>query len=71
MSLMEKILNLNTPIWDQCADTPFVREIQDGTLPLECFKEYMIQDSIFWKNYARFLRKFRDYLKINMLCSYN
>ena len=53
MSLMDKILNLNTPIWDKCADTPFVREIQDGTLPLECFKEYIIQDSIYLKNYAR------------------
>lgn len=57
MSLMEKILNLNTPIWDKCADTPFVREIQDGTLPFECFKEYMIQDSIYLKNYARIYGK--------------
>ena len=57
MSLMENILNLNTPIWDECADTPFVREIQDGTLPLECFKEYMVQDSIYLKNYARICGK--------------
>lgn len=57
MSLMKKILNHNTPIWDKCADTTFVREIQDGTLPLECFKEYMIQDSIYLKNYARICGK--------------
>ena len=57
MSLMEQILYLNIPIWDKCADTPSVRGIQDGTLPLECFKEYMIQDSIYLKNYARILGK--------------
>ena len=57
MSLMEQILYLNTPIWDKCADSPFVRGIQDGTLLLGCFKEYMIQDSIYLKNYARILGK--------------
>ena len=57
MSLMEQVLYLNTPIWDKCADTPFVRGIQDGTLFFECFKEYMIQDSIYLKNYARILGK--------------
>ena len=57
MSFMKKILSNNTPIWDKCADTPFVREMQDGTLPIECFKEYMIQDSIYLKNYARICGK--------------
>jgi thiaminase/transcriptional activator TenA len=53
MPMMEEILNRNTPIWDRCAETPFVRELQAGTLPLEKFKQYMIQDSIYLKHYAR------------------
>lgn len=53
MSFMERVLKRNIPIWDACADTPFVRELQKGTLPLERFREYMIQDSIYLKNYAR------------------
>lgn len=53
MSMMKEIVNRNTPIWDRCAESPFVREVQAGTLPLEKFKQYMIQHSIYLKHYAR------------------
>ena len=53
MSFMQKVLKHNKPIWDKCADTPFVRDMQTGSLPFDCFKEYMIQDSIYLKHYAR------------------
>lgn len=57
MSFMLETLKRNIPIWDDCADTPFVRELQSGTLPFEKFKQYMIQDSIYLKNYARIYGK--------------
>lgn len=53
MSFMQEVLKKNTPIWDKCVATPFVQELQNGTLPLEKFKDYMIQDSIYLKHYAR------------------
>lgn len=53
MSFMKNVLEHNMPIWDKCAETPFVREMQMGTLPFGYFKEYMIQDSIYLKHYAR------------------
>ncbi len=53
MSFMKEVLNHNIPIWDKCADTPFVREMQNGSLSLERFKNFMIQDSIYLKHYAR------------------
>lgn len=53
MSFMQEVLIQNIPIWDKCADTPFLRKMQAGTLPIDCFKEYMIQDSIYLKHYAR------------------
>ena len=53
MSFMQDVLSRNKIIWDECANTPFVREMQAGTLPFDCFKEYMIQDSIYLKHYAR------------------
>lgn len=53
MSFMQEVLQKNIPIWDKCAATPFVQELQNGTLPLEKFKDYMIQDSIYLKHYAR------------------
>ena len=57
MTFMENILAHNIPIWEQCAATPFVREMQNGMLPFEKFKVYMIQDSIYLKNYARIYGK--------------
>ncbi len=53
MPFMKEVLNHNIPIWDKCAATPFVREMQDGSLPLERFKCYIIQDNIYLKHYAR------------------
>ncbi len=50
---MKEVLNHNIPIWDKCAETPFVREMQDGSLSFERFKDFMIQDSIYLKHYAR------------------
>lgn len=53
MSFMKKVLEKNIPIWDQCIATPFVQEMKAGTLPAECFQEYIIQDSIYLKYYAK------------------
>lgn len=53
MSFMSELLTLNIPIWEECAATPFVRGLQTATLPQEKFREYIIQDSIYLKNYAR------------------
>ena len=53
MSFMESILQQNKPVWDKCIATLFVQDMKDGKLAIEDFKEYMIQDSIYLKNYAR------------------
>lgn len=44
-------------IWNECVETPFVQELGSGELPLEKFRVYMIQDSIYLKHYARILGK--------------
>lgn len=53
MSFMRETLDRNKLIWDKCMATPFVQGIKSGQLPFESFREYMIQDSIYLKNYAR------------------
>jgi len=53
MSFMDEVLKRNMPIWDKCIATPFITELQAGILPFEKFKNYMIQDSIYLKHYAR------------------
>lgn len=57
MSFMSEVLKRNIPIWDECVNTSFVRELQKGTLSLERFKGYIVQDSIYLKNYARIYGK--------------
>ena len=53
MSFMQKVVGNSKPIWDECIQSPFIKELQNGSLPIEKFKEYMIQDSIYLKHYAR------------------
>lgn len=53
MTFMDEVIGQNIPIWDACAATPFLRELASGTLPEEKFKRYLIQDSIYLKQYAR------------------
>ena len=53
MSFMEGILKQNISVWDKCIATMFVQDMKHGKLPAEDFKEYMVQDSIYLKNYAR------------------
>lgn len=57
MTFMESLLQQNYPIWDKCADTPFVQKLKNGTLPTAHFREYMIQDTIYLKHYARVFGK--------------
>lgn len=39
--------------WDECIVTLFVQDMKEEKLPMKYFKEYIIQDSIYLKNYVR------------------
>ena len=41
------------PIWQQIFERPFLREIKDGTLPLEKFQYYLGQDYLYLEGFAR------------------
>ena len=41
------------PIWDRIFTHPFLREIKDGTLPLEKFRYYLTQDYQYLEGFAR------------------
>lgn len=57
MSFMKEVVSHNKHIWDRCIDTSFVQDLKSGELAFESFKKYMIQDSIYLKNYARIYGK--------------
>lgn len=53
MALMEEIMRKNRPIWDRCIAVAFLQDMKNGNLSFEDFKEYLVQDSIYLKHYAR------------------
>lgn len=43
------------PIYRSILEHPFLRGVQDGTLPRETFARYLVQDSLYLRQYARSL----------------
>jgi thiaminase/transcriptional activator TenA len=43
----EKLLRCALPIWQTILDHPFLRELRDGTLPVDTFRFYLEQDWLY------------------------
>ena len=41
------------PIWQRIFENPFLREIQDGSLPIEKFRYYLAQDYLYLEGFGR------------------
>ena len=41
------------PIWRKIFDHPFLKEVKDGTLPLETFQYYLAQDYLYLEGFGR------------------
>ena len=52
-SFSEQLRAEAEPIWRQIFAHPFLREIKDGTLPLETFQNYLGQDYLYLEGFAR------------------
>ncbi|MER1985960.1 MAG: thiaminase II [Solibacillus sp.] len=55
MDFCEKVRQETNFYWEASFEHPFVRGIADGTLPLEKFKMYMLQDAYYLKHYTKVL----------------
>ncbi len=53
MSFIAECVQDSLPIWQQCLDTDFLKEMADGTLDRACFAGYIVDDSIYLRDYAR------------------
>ena len=53
MKPSERLYQAARPVWDQCLSHPFVTGIGDGTLPVEKFQYFMLQDYLYLFDYAR------------------
>ena len=53
MKLFERLKADAAPQWADYTQHEFVRQLGDGSLPLECFKHYLVQDYLFLIQFAR------------------
>lgn len=52
-TFMDCVIEDSAPIWDRCAAHPFIREFASGALSRERFLRYIVQDSIYLREYAK------------------
>ena len=53
MTFLEECITQSLPIWKHCLDTPFVQGIGDGSLDEACFKSYLVDDSLYLREYSK------------------
>ena len=53
MKTTQRLYEAAHPIWEQCYDHPFVQGIGDGSLDLEKFQWFLLQDYLYLFDYAR------------------
>ncbi len=53
MTFTEHLHEAAAPVWTACLEHPFLRGIADGSLPVEKFRYFMLQDYLYLFDYAR------------------
>ena len=53
VKLSERIYERAKALWPRYLTHPFVTEMADGTLPMEKFRYYMLQDYLYLKDYVK------------------
>ncbi len=53
MGFVEKCIEDSMPIWQECLNSKFLVELESGKLDEECFKGYIVDDSIYLMYYAK------------------
>ncbi len=53
MTFTERLHEAAAPIWKECIEHPFLQGIADGSLPVEKFRYFMLQDYLYLLDYAR------------------
>src|SRR5258708_1566765 len=49
----DRLRDLGRPVWDQIMVHPYIKELKNGTLPLETFRFYVQQDWLYLQEFTR------------------
>ena len=52
-SFVASLVEESLPVWQKCLDTEFLRRMEDGTLDEACLKGYIVEDSLYLREYAK------------------
>lgn len=53
LTISERLYQAAQPVWKECLEHPFVKGIGDGSLTVEQFRYYLLQDYLYLFDYAR------------------
>ena len=53
MSFIAECVQDSLPIWQQCLDSDFLTGMEQGTLDPKCFAGYIVDDSLYLREYAK------------------
>ena len=53
MSFVKDCIDNSMDLWEKCLESEFLTEMQQGSLSEDCFKGYIIDDSLYLREYAK------------------
>ena len=47
LPFVSALVQADLPVWEQCLQTEFLQKMENGTLSEDCFKSYLVEDSLY------------------------
>ena len=71
MRFLDECINDSMPIWQECLNSEFLQKMTDGSLAEECFKGYIVDDSLYLREYSKvFAWGIINARKMDEICNY-
>ena len=51
-TFVQQLVQESLPVWEKCLHSEFLTHLADGTLDEACFKGYIVEDSLYLREYA-------------------
>ena len=51
LPFVSALVQADLPVWEQCLQTEFLQKMENGTLSEDCFKSYLVEDSLYLREY--------------------
>ena len=53
LPFVSALVQADLPVWEQCLQTEFLQKMENGALSEDCFKSYLVEDSLYLREYAK------------------